>query len=1145
MQKRDDGSYLFSPTDLVNFLGCSHSTVLDLRAFSETLKRDEVSASDKLLRRKGEEHEAAYLQSLKDAGRIVAEIPSQLSIVDRSRRTKEALSAGVDVVYQAALLGENWGGYADFLVKAGRLSGLGSFSYETTDTKLARHPKVMHVIQLGVYSNLLTNQQGTTPAQSHLVLGDRSQVSFSVGDFASYIRHAQQRLEDFAGSPPADSYPQPCAHCSTCHWQETCTAQWKNDDHLSLVANLQRSQATKLDRAGVRTVAKLAALSVETRIPDLNPQVFQRLRAQAVLQEHKRQTGENRVELIDYEPGRGFARLPKPDPGDLFFDMEGDPLYPDGLEYLFGLCFWKDGNLPFRAFWAHDHEEERASFSQFMDFLSRHLTAHPGAYIYHYNHYETTALKRLACRYAVAEHQLDDLLRRKKFVDLYKVVREAIRVSEPAYSIKNLEAFYMGKRDGEVATAGDSIVVYNRWRETSEPQLLKQIADYNEVDCVSTAKLRDWLLTHRAGNIAWLDGPPAPIDADGAADKKAARVEREVRYADYQRRLMEAATNGEADYRRHLADLLEFHAREGRPQWWEFFDRQSRFEDELLDDTECLASLTLTGRPEPVKKSLLHTFRFPAQETKRKAGDQVFDVATLMAAGTIEQIDETNLCVGIKRGVKSGPLPENLNIGPGGPINSDALREAIYRFAADVLAKRNGYPAIRDVLSKALPRIRAHSEGQAIVAGGDDLLAETTEAAAGLTDSYLFIQGPPGAGKTHTSAHVIVELIRRGKKVGVAANSHKAIHNLLDMVEIMAEKLGVRFHGIKKSSMGNAESMYDGRFIHSEEKSENVSLDAQLLAGSAWLFAHERFDRHLDYLFIDEAGQVSVANIVAMGTAARNIVLVGDQMQLGQPIQGVHPGEAGLSILDFLLGDQATVAPNRGIFLNHTRRLHPAVCQFISEAFYEGRLAPDSANVKRRLIFASPIDGITPVGIHYLPVIHSGCSQKSEEEGKVIKAYYEKLLGQKFEDKNGSVRLISADDILVVSPYNVQVNHLKAILPAGARVGTVDKFQGQEAPVVLVSMVTSDAECLPRDIEFLFSANRLNVALSRAQCLAIVAANPKLLETPCKTIDQLRLVNKFCQLVEFATGGEERSDMVVFSGRRSNGDYEGVHLGSA
>jgi len=1120
MQLRDDRSYLYSPTDLVNFLGCSHSTILDIRAFSESLEHDEVSDSEKLLRRKGDEHEAGYLQTLKQDGKTVAEIPKDVSLTDRSRLTKEAMRKGADVVYQAALLSENWGGYADFLVKTPKPSTLGAFSYEATDTKLARHPRVKHLVQLGVYSSLLAIRQGKQPERTHIVLGDNSIASFSVSDFASYVRHAMDRLELFATSPPADSYPEPCSHCSACHWKETCAAQWQQDDHLSLVANIQRTQVTKLERAGVKTVAQLAVLQADTRVPDLNPQVFERLRAQAALQEYKRRTGENKFELIESEPGRGFSRLPKPNVGDLFFDMEGDPLHPEGLEYLFGLCLSNDGRLEFKAFWAHDHDEERTAFAQFMRFIQEHLTAHPGAYIYHYNHYETTALKRLACRYAVAEHQLDDLLRRTKFVDLYKVVREAVRVSEPSYSIKNLEVFYMGQRGGDVSTASDSIVVYNQWRETSDPKLLQNIANYNEVDCVSTAKLRDWLLTHRPSDAAWFDGPAAPPDTNKAVDKTAARLEREARYADFQQRLLEAAT-GEDAYRSHLADLLEFHAREGRPQWWEFFDRQGRFEDELLDDTECLAGLTLTGPPEPTKRSLLHTFRFPPQETKRKAGDQVVDVATLTAAGTIEHMDDENLVVAIKRVAKNGSLPKNLNIGPGGPINSDALREAIYRFATDVLAGNNSYPAVRDILRKAMPRINGCRPGQSI-AGISDLLAATAEAVANLNNSYLFIQGPPGSGKTYTSAHVVVELIRQGKKVGVAANSHKVIHNLLDMVEDMAEELGVNFQGVKKASMGNDESIYDGRFIQSEENSENVSLNASLLAGSAWLFAHPRFDRHLDHLIIDEAGQVSVANVIAMGTAARNIVLVGDQMQLGQPIQGVHPGEAGLSILDFLLGNQATVALDRGIFLNHTRRLHPTVCQFISEAFYEGRLAPDPGNANRRLIFDSPIEGITPQGIHFLPVIHTGCSQKCEEEGLTIKGYFQKLVGQAFVDKDGSRRLITAGDILVVSPYNVQVNHLKSVLPSGARVGTVDKFQGQESPVVLVSMTTSDVECLPRNIEFLFSANRLNVALSRAQCVAIVVASPKLLETPCRTIDQLRLVNKFCQLVEFTSEGEER-----------------------
>ena len=253
--------------------------------------------------------------------------------------------------------------------------------------------------------------------------------------------------------------------------------------------------------------------------------------------------------MIEFEPGKGFHRLPEPDSGDLFFDMEGDPLHPHGLEYLFGLHYQKGKKRVFRTFWAHSHEEERETFGQFMAFLAGHLTKHPDAFIYHYNHYETTALKRLAGRYAIAEHQLDNLLRTKKFVDLYKVVREAIRVSEPSYSLKNLETFYMAQREGAVANAGDSIVVYNRWRESGEAHLLNDIASYNEIDCVSTAGLRDWLLTHRPPNLSWFTGEAATSDDEKAAERNASRQEREATYLEYQNRLLSAAGKDKNDYR--------------------------------------------------------------------------------------------------------------------------------------------------------------------------------------------------------------------------------------------------------------------------------------------------------------------------------------------------------------------------------------------------------------------------------------------------------------------------------------------------------------------------------------------------------------------------------------------------------------------
>jgi len=296
-----------------------------------------------------------------------------------------------------------------------------------------------------------------------------------------------------------------------------------------------------------------------------------------------------------------------------------------------------------------------------------------------------------------------------------------------------------------------------------------------------------------------------------------------------------------------------------------------------------------------------------------------------------------------------------------------------------------------------------------------------------------------------------------------------------------------------------------------------MNLGADLFAGTAWTFASPHFDGQLDYLFIDEAGQVATANVVAMATATKNLILVGDQMQLGQPIQGTHPGEAGLSVLEFLLGDHSTIPAERGIFLGQTRRMRPSICQFISDAFYDGRLTAHESTAERGLNLQG-VD-LPNEGIVMIPAAHEGCSQKSVEEGEIIKAKYNDLLGQEFTDRDGTSRLITEDDILVVTPYNVQVNYLRSILPDNAKVGTVDKFQGQEAPIVLISMVTSSAEDLPRNIEFLYSKNRLNVAVSRAQCLAVVVANPKLLEIPCGTVEQMKLVNTFCWLDEYAESG--------------------------
>lgn len=392
-------------------------------------------------------------------------------------------------------------------------------------------------------------------------------------------------------------------------------------------------------------------------------------------------------------------------------------------------------------------------------------------------------------------------------------------------------------------------------------------------------------------------------------------------------------------------------------------------------------------------------------------------------------------------------------------------------------------------------------------------------------ESHLFIQGPPGAGKTYTGSHLILSLLQAGKRVGVTSNSHKPIHNLLNAVVEVAAERGFQLHGVKKASVSNPETEFEGGGVVNISDAETVlASGAPLVAGTAWLFSDPMADQMFDYLFVDEAGQVSLANLVAMGICAKNIILLGDQMQLAQPIQGTHPGHSGESSLDYLLGDLATIPKDRGVFLETTWRMHPEVCSFISDAVYDSRLKPEPKNVRRVLLLndsAHPL--LKPSGIVFAAVEHTGCSQQSPEEAELIRELYENVLKQRFSDRDGAEHPMTPDNILVVAPYNMQVNRLKETLPAGARVGTVDKFQGQEAEVVFISMTTSSEAELPRNIEFLYSKNRLNVAISRAKSLAIFVANPALTSIRCATPRQMALANTLCWVAD--VGRRPESDI--------------------
>jgi predicted RecB family nuclease len=1108
MQRLAD-TLIFSPSDLNHFLECEHLITLE-RGRDDSRPRVPDPHTE-LLAQKGLEHERAWFERFRADGRTIVSVDPEgndRAWQARAAKTLAAMQSSADVIYQGVFHDDVWHGVSDFLVRVDAPSRLGAWSYEAWDTKLARHSKPYFILQLCFYTEQLGILQGIEPRDMHVVLGTGHRESFAYREFSAYYRRVRQRFLDVVLSDRPTA-PYPVAHCSLCEHEKTCADHWQAEDHLSLVAGIRRDQVQRLNEAGVRTVAQLGGFDAKSRI-GIGAMALQRLVHQAALQNHHRETAQHRYDLLPLDERTGFRLLPAPSDGDIFFDMEGYPFFepPGGLEYLFGVVTVDDGTLRFRAFHASNRAEEKVAFERFIDFVQDRLRRWPDMHVYHYAAYEPSTLKRLMGQHATRGDELDDLLRREVFVDLYQVVRQSLRISHPSYSIKKVRTFFMsGAGQGAVADGGDSILEFERWLRTREPSVLEAIVRYNEEDCVSTVRLRDWLLERKreaeraAGiEVPWKTTKPSTLKEDRIEEDEEIRRRREA--------LLALGTPSST----LMSHLLDYHRREDKPAYWAYFDRQKKSLDDLLDDTEAIAYLEpVPGmEPEKDKRSLVHTVRFPDQEYKLGPDKDIEDPFLKVGVGTIAWIDSDKCQLGLKREARRNePLPSAIVLGA--PPKTKAQRRAICRVADAILDHRADYPAVQSLLARGLPRLRGRVAG-ALIQTLD--LAEQKAIVSALDDSYLFIQGPPGSGKTWTGARLIVSLIAFGKRVGVAANSHKAIHNLLEEVEAVAVEEGVTFRGLKKRSKGE-ESTFEGRFITSTSSNEDCeTFEGQLIAGTSWLFAREGMEQRLDYLFVDEAGQVSLADTVAMGTSARNLVLLGDPQQLPQVTQGVHPEGSGCSVLEHLLGGESTVAENRGLFLARSWRMHPDVCAFISELSYDGRLSSADGCERQRI----DSSGLSGTGLRYFAVDHEGNAQQSPEEARLVAEQIRLLLdGGTFTDSQGRSRPLTKADILVVAPYNMQVRCLREALPAGVQVGTVDKFQGREAPVVFFSMASSTGEDVPRGLDFLFSRNRFNVAVSRAKALTVLVCSSRLLDTRCRTIGQMQLVNGVCQFVEAAT----------------------------
>ncbi len=1130
---------MFSATDIANFLACQHTATLDRAESREEITKPFFNdPTVDLLRRLGLEHEQRYLRELAEShGLEITRINGNGSWEDACAGTIRALRNGSAAIYQAAFLNTLWRGRPDFLLRVDTPSALGTWSYEVVETKLARSTKAGALVQLCFYSDLLSRIQRVEPQRMHVVLGGgASPEQFRVQHYIAYFRKVRNEFE-VAWKLEPETYPEPTEHCDVCGWYSLCDARRRTDDHLSLVAGISRNQRKALVERGVNTVAALAKLTLppKPKIERIGDAALLRIREQARLQVQGREENRLIYELLDdVEEGKGLAALPSPSPADVFLDFESNPYVLDeGLEYLIGMVTLpKDSTEEpaYESLWATSRTEEKKAFETFMAKVIARWRQNPQMHIYHYAPYEPTAIKRLAGRHGTCVDEVDELLRARVFVDLYHVVKQGLRASVESYSIKRLEPFYKFTRSVPLHDANLALNAYEVAMALGDGMeignFLKTIEGYNQDDCLSALRLRDWLEDRRKElEVKTGSALPRPTIQSGEPSEKVSARLQEIRAL--AARLLAAIPEDEAAWTEEhrarwlLAQMLEWHRREEKSSWWEYFRLCELSDEELQEDRSALGGLVYVGEVAHIKRSIVHRYSFPPQDHAIDRAHEVHDPRTGHRAGEVVALDDHNRTIDLKRGAASD-VPHPTALVPFDIVGSTVLSDSLFRLASWVaehgIAGAGQFQSARELLLRQHPRALANFRGTLV--GEDGQLtpsAKTLVRSLARETSVLPIQGPPGSGKTFTGARMIAELVRQGRRVGVTAASHKVISTLLRELCSAGKELGIRLRVIQKANDGDG--CEDSAVTQTESNEEVLDAltkgSAKVAAGSAWLWAREEMANSVDVLFVDEAGQMSLANALAASPSAISIVLLGDPQQLDQPQKGVHPPGADVSALGHLLNGRATIADDQGIFLTETRRLHPDVCAFTSELFYEGRLVARPENAQQRLNTCDPLGG---TGLRFAPVDHSGNQNESPEEVEKVAAAVEALLktGATWTNRKGETTALTLDDILVVAPYNAQVAALIERLPAGSRVGTVDKFQGQEAPIVLYSMATSTPEDAPRGMEFLYSLNRLNVAVSRAQCTAVIVASPALFQVQCKTPRQIELANAFCRYLEMA-----------------------------
>ncbi len=1188
-----------------------------LRRFDAKLGRDVAVPpdDDPMLQRAarlGDAHEervlAGYIDRLGagtsgSAGGVVSvPRPESMSASDLGAvafETVRALAGGAEVVFQATFFdpeqrpargGEpeiGFVGFADFLRR------LPDGRYEVQDTKLARRAKVTALMQLAAYAEQLERVGVAVAETAVLILGDGAESRHRISDIAPVFRARRARMHALltarfsaAGLDGDRSHAEPIAWgasgivaCGRC---EVCTPEVERTRDPLLIAGIRATQRDALVAAGLDTVDRVAEAldpvrSETVQVPGVAGPVLLRLAEQAQLQVRALAAGEGSAPpFLVAQPG-ALAAIPEPNPGDLFFDFEGDPLFrapgPDdtahwGIDYLFGMV---DTDERFTAIWAHDLMAERRALEAFLARVAERRQRYPGMKIYHYAAYERTHLASIAARHGVGEAEVDALLREHVLVDLYPIVRAALRVGTRSYSIKKLEPLYMGDelRDEAGVTSGaQSVTEYaeaSAQLSSEDPAIrlegqrrINAIGDYNRYDCVSTLRLRDWLLrlAEEHGVAPYV---PEPALSESRPQLELSRIgaelaEHATAFAEHDRPADRAAAA-------LAASAIDYHEREQKSFWWAHFARMVDPIEDWADTRDVLVVDPSSSRVEadwhvpPRARAERRHIRLAGEAAPgsrfRENGDAFAlyahpspfpqygaapgsrgarQVSILEARDDGATVQET-LPAKVEH---YAVLPVALTPGP--PPRAGAQKSAIEEWGAALARSldRGSFPAdpAVDLLRRVPPRLSGGTalvspgSGQALEAAGGDVDARRIGAVIAsllqLERSALAVQGPPGTGKTYLAARVIRQLVERHQwTIGVVAQSHRVVENVLTGVV----RAGLAPALVGKAAQRGADpadvaaapytvlrSGGQASFLAGHRRAERGAV----IGGTAWDFSNaERVARHeLDLLVVDEAGQFSLAPTIAASVAARRVLLLGDPQQLPQVSQGSHPEPVDTSALGWLLGEHETIPEHLGYFLAETRRMRPELAAVVSELAYEGRLHAHASASEREVI------GVGAAGVHWHAVQHSGNSTHSEAEAQRVVEVVRRSLQGTLRTVGDVDRALTPADLIVVAPYNAQVECVSRELHRAGlgevRVGTVDKFQGQEAVIAIVTLAASSAADVPRGLEFLLMRNRLNVAISRAQWAAHIISSDRLGDGLPTSAEGVAALSGYLRLVERA-----------------------------